>query len=86
MMLLVAFHQYMVYANKICKFKSISFDSDFEKSNLVDWVTDIKYGASVHKFRDAQDCIGEFILRYDNMEQMFEVIRDMGKYIHIEIE
>ena len=76
---------YMVHANETGIFQGIEFDQDFEKNHLVEWVTDIKSGDSVHKFRDAQDCIGEFILRYDNMEQMFEVIRDMEKYIKVKV-
>lgn len=77
---------YMVHANETGLFQSISFDPDFEKNHLVEWVTDIKPGDPVHKFRDAQDCIGEFILRYDNMEQMFEVIKNIESYINVEVE
>lgn len=77
---------YMVHSNVTGLFKSISFDSGFEREHLVDWVTDIKPGDAVHKFRDAQDCIGEFILKYRNMDEMFEVIRNIESYIHIEVE
>lgn len=76
---------YMVHSNETGRFKSIEFEKEFEKNHLVEWVTDIKPGDAVHKFRDAQDCIGEFILRYDSMEQMFEVIDNMDKYIKIEV-
>lgn len=77
---------YMVHANETGQFQSIEFDPDFEEKHLVEWVTDIKPGDVVHKFRDAQDCIGEFILKYDSMEQMFEVIKRIECYINIKIE
>lgn len=76
---------YMVHSDKTGKYQSISFDSDFENNHLVDFVNDLKVGDEVHRFRDAQDCIGEFILRYDSMEQMFEVIKDIEKNIKIEV-
>lgn len=77
---------YMVHSNVTGKFKSIRFDEEFKKKHLVDWVTDLKVGDEVHRFRGAQDCIGEFILRYENMEQMFEVIKNIESYIHIEVK
>lgn len=77
---------YMVHSDKTGKFQSISFDSDFEKKHLVDFVNDLKVGDEVHRFRDAQDCIGEFILKYDSMEQMFEVIKNIEKKINVEVE
>ena len=77
---------YMVHSDKTGKYQSISFDSDFENSHLVAFVNDLKVGDEVHRFRDAQDCIGEFILRYDSMEQMFEVIKDIEKKITLNIE
>ena len=76
---------YMVHANETGLFQSIEFDPEFEKKHLVDWVTDIKVGDPVHKFRDAQDCIGEFILKYDSMEQMFEVIKNIENYIQVKV-
>lgn len=76
---------YMVHSDKTGKYQSISFDPDFEKNHLVDFVNDLKVGDEVHRFRDAQDCIGEFILRYDSMEQMFEVIKNIESKINIEI-
>lgn len=77
---------YMVHSNKTGKFKSIRFDKYFKEKHLVEWVTELKQGDSVHRFRDAQDCIGEFILRYKNVNEMFEVIRDIENYIHIDVE
>lgn len=76
---------YMVHSDKTGKFQSISFDPDFEKNHLVEFVNDLKIGDEVHRFRDAQDCIGEFILKYDSMEQMFEVIKNIEKFINIEV-
>ncbi len=77
---------YMVHSDKTGKYQSISFDPDFENNHLVDFVNDLKVGDEVHRFRDAQDCIGEFILRYDSMEQMFEVINNIEKYINIKVK
>ena len=77
---------YMVHSDKTGKFQTISFDPEFEKNHLVDFVNDLKVGDEVHRFRDAQDCIGEFILKYENMNQMFEVIKNIESYINVEVK
>ena len=77
---------YMVHANDTGRFKSIEFDETFRQKHLVEWVTDIKVGDFVHKFRDAQDCIGELILKYDSMEEMFKIIATIENYINVVVE
>ena len=77
---------YMVHSDKTGKFQTISFDPEFEKNHLVDFVNDLKVGDEVHRFRDAQDCIGEFILKYESMDQMFEVIKNIENYINVEVK
>lgn len=77
---------YMVHSNRTGRFKDISFDRNFKEAHLVDWVSDIVPGTRVHKFRDAQDCIGELIVKYRNPDEMLHVISNMEKYIHIDTE
>ena len=77
---------YMVHSNRTGRFKDISFDRNFKEEHLVDWVSDIVPGTPVHKFRDAQDCIGELIVKYSNPDEMLHVISNMEKYIHIDTE
>lgn len=77
---------YMVHSNATGLFQSISFDKSFEQQHLVAFVNDLKIGTPVHRFRDAQDCIGEFILKYDSMQQMFDVIKNMENYINVEVK
>ncbi len=77
---------YMVHSNATGKYQSISFDPDFEKKHLVDFVNDLHVGDEVHRFRDAQDCIGEFILKYENMDQMFEVIKNIESFIDVKVQ
>ena len=76
---------YMVHANATGKYAGIEFAPDFARKHLVDWVTDIKAGDAVHKFRDAQDCIGELILKYGNAGEMFDVIDNMDKYVNVKV-
>lgn len=77
---------YMAHANETGKYVGIEYDEDFKRNHLVDFVTDIKEGAPVHKYRDAQDCVGELVLKYDNPKQMNEVIENMDKYVHIKVQ
>lgn len=77
---------YMTHANKTGRYAGIEYDEDFKKNHLVDFVTDIKLGEFVHKYRDAQDCTGELILKYDNPEQMKDLINNMDKYVKISVE
>lgn len=76
---------YMVHSNATGKFEAISFDPSFGKNNLVAWVNDLKVGDEIHRFRDAQDCIGELILKYDSMEQMFNIIKDIESFIKVSV-
>lgn len=77
---------YMAHANETGKYTGVEFDEDFRKNHLVDYVTDTKIGDSVHKYRDAQDCVGELIVKYDNRDQMNEMIEDMDRYMKILVE
>lgn len=77
---------YMAHANETGKYAGIEYEEIFKQNNLVDYVTDTKIGDPVHKYRDAQDCVGELLLKYDNAEQMNEVIENMDKYVHIKVE
>ena len=74
---------YMAHANDTGLYAGVEFDEDFKNNHLIDYVTDIKTGDSVHKYRDAQDCVGELIVRYDSQEQMLDVIKNMNKYVKI---
>ena len=76
---------YMVHSNVTGKFLSIGFDKEFKEKHLVEFVTDLKVGDEVHRFRDAQDCIGEFILKYDSMDEMFEVIKNIESKITVTV-
>ena len=77
---------YMAHANKTGQYAGIEYDEAFKKNNLVDFVTDIKIGDPVHKYRDAQDCVGELILKYDSVEQMNDIIKNMDKYVRIKVK
>lgn len=77
---------YMVHSDKTGQFKSISFEKQFEKKHVVDFVNDLHVGDSIHRFRDAQDCIGELILKYADVDEMFDVIHNIEKYIHVETQ
>lgn len=77
---------YMVHSARTGKFVRIDFDLEFEKKHLVEWVTEIKPGDSVHSFRGAEDCIGEFILKYDTVEQMWNVIENIDKFVNVVVE
>ena len=77
---------YMAHSNKTGRYAGIEYDETFKKNNLVDFVTDIKEGEPVHKYRDAQDCVGELMLKYENAEQMNDIIENMDKYVHIKVK
>ncbi len=77
---------YMAHSNKTGKYAGIEYEAVFERKHLVDYVSDTKYGELVHKYRDAQDCVGELILKYDNREQMDFIIENMDRYVTIRVK
>ena len=74
---------YMVHADATGQYDGIQFDPEFEANNLVSFVTDVKIGDHVNKFRDAQDALGTLILRYHDSDEMFNMIHNMDKYVHV---
>lgn len=76
---------YMAHSNATGKYAGIEIDPEFRKRNFVDYVTDTKVGDPVHKYRDAQDCVGELILKYDDADQMRDVIENMDRYVQIKV-
>lgn len=77
---------YMVHSNESGAYNGIEFDVEFKQNNFVDYVTDTKIGQQIHKYRDAQDCVGELILKYDSAEQMNEVIENMDMYVKVKVK
>lgn len=74
---------YMVHSNESGRYVGIEYDLNFKKNNLVDYVSDTKVGDKIHKYRDAHDCIGELILRFDSLEEMFRIIENMDRYVKV---
>ena len=74
---------YMAHSNETGLYDGIEYDNEFGEKHLVDYVTDTQLGDPVHKYRDAQDCVGELILKYDSQEEMFDIIEDMDRYFKI---
>ena len=74
---------YMAHSNETGLYDGIEYGKDFGEKHLVDYVTDTQLGDPVHKYRDAQDCVGELILKYESQEQMFDIIENMDRYFRI---
>ena len=77
---------YMAHSNETGKYAGIEFEKGFLENNFVDFVTDIKEGDPVHRYRDAQDCVGELLLKYDSMEQMDYMIEHMDEFVNIKVK
>lgn len=74
---------YMAHSNQTGLYDGIEFQKEFEEKHLVDYVTDTKQGDPIHKYRDAQDCVGELILKFESQKEMFDVIENLDKYYRI---
>lgn len=75
---------YMLQSRTTGKFSKIVFDADFEKGHLVECVHNLKPDQEIHAFRDAGDALGELILRFDNTDQMFQMLGEMDRYVRVE--
>jgi hypothetical protein len=53
------------------------------KSNYKIMKVIVKERNSVHMYRDAQDCVGELLLKNDSAEQMNEIIERMDNYVQV---
>ena len=74
---------YMAHSNETGLYDGIEYDKEFGEKHLVDYVTDTQLGDPIHKYRDAQDCVGELILKYGSQKEMFEIIKNMDQYFKI---
>lgn len=77
---------YMVHSDKAGKFESLDFEPDFAKNHLVAWEPEVKEGDEVHVFTDAKDRLGELILKYESMDQMFDIIKNIESYIKVNVK
>ena len=77
---------YMVHANETGKYVGTVFEDGFKKNNLMEFVTDIKKGDQVHKFRDAQDALGTLIIKYEDTKQMLDMICNMDNFVRVIVE
>lgn len=77
---------YMVHSKTTGKYDSTWFDEEFRNNHLVDYVTELKRGDNVHEFRDAQDALGELILKFDSPKQMLEMLSNMDRYVNVNVE
>lgn len=74
---------YMVHSKKSGEYVSTWFDETFKNKYLVDFVTELKPGDMVHEFRDAQDALGEMILKFEDTSQMFDILSNIENYIRV---
>ena len=76
---------YMAHANETGLYEGIEYEPVFKEKNFVDFVTDTKLGDPIHKYRDAQDCVGELLLTYESAEQMNYIIDHMDEFVTIKV-
>jgi hypothetical protein len=74
---------YMAHSNKTGQFDGLEYSEEFGEKHLVDFVSETQLGDFIHKYRDAQDCVGELILKYNSQEEMFHIIENMDQYFRI---
>ena len=74
---------YMAHSKVSGYYNGIKMNKNFEEKHFVDFVSDVRLGDYIHKFRDAQDCVGELILKFDDQKQMFSIIDNMDYYFEI---
>lgn len=74
---------YMVHSKTTGKYKDIWFAPGFKENHLKEFVTELKPGDEVHEFRDAQDALGELILKFENTNQMFEMLGNMDSFVRV---
>ena len=74
---------YMAHSNETGLYDGVEYQKEFGEKHIVDYVTDTRLGDKIHKYRDAQDCVGELILKYESQEEMFDVIENMDRYFKI---
>lgn len=77
---------YMVHSNKTGHYAGVKYNTEFGKLHLVDYITDTKLGDLINRFRDAQDCVGELILRYSSSDEMASIIENLDSYFRVVVE
>ena len=77
---------YMVHSKTTGSFAGFEIAPEFREKHLVELVTDIKHGDSVHEFRDAQDSVAEALIKYENPTQMMELIPILENYIRVIVQ
>ncbi len=74
---------YMVHSKETGYYAGVEFNHEFANKHLVEYVSDTKLGTLIHKYRDAQDCVGELLLKYDDVDEMNKIIENMNDYYRV---
>ena len=77
---------YMVHSNKEGHLVKIDIDKDFEKRNLVDFVTNYAPGDYIPIFDGANGSLGTMITKYDSPEEMRYKITHFEDFVKVIVE
>lgn len=76
---------YAINSMKEGMFKGIEIDPDFAKDYIIEFDLLVNEGQWVHAFTGSNFKIGTMILRFPTMEEMFEKLENMDRYVRVTV-
>lgn len=80
------YSNYMILSSKSGKFKSLIFDKDFEKNNLLEVHCTVKEGDHINAYRNTSHSLGTIIFKAESLEKMIKITGNMEEYYHVDVE
>jgi biotin carboxylase len=76
---------YMVHSDQDGILQDVWVDDDFRKNNIVEFDMLYKVGEKISAFTGSNGTLGTMILKYKSMEEMLEKMKNMTKYVKVQV-
>ena len=77
---------YMLHSNISGKFLRIDIDETYEKNNMIDLRTDLKYGDIIKSFSGSDCALGTLLSRFSTYDEMMKKTRNLEQYVRIVVQ
>lgn len=80
-----AWAEYIIHSNKAGTYKGITLDPDFEMEHVVEKDYWLNSGDHAYEFTGANRAIGTLVLRFDTQVEAEKTLRDINKYVKVDL-
>lgn len=80
------FSNYMIFSTKSGHFKSLNFDENFKKNNLLEVHCTAKVGDEIYAYRNTTHSLGTILFKASSIDEIVEITTNMDKYYRVVLD